>query len=135
MQFLTHSLVLLREISFSRRLLLLLFCFFSARRNFNKGIVDPPKIKVVNRTIMSVVVIITCLVSSLKFKWRDKAYDIAPRRPLNHIINIIFLVILCSRNLFTSRASGKIFAARPIKHKIKDQTTKAGSACLTKKEL
>lgn len=74
-------------------LLLLFFCFFSALKNFSRGIVDPPNIKVVNNTIMSVVVIITWRVSSLKSKWSDNAYDIAPRRPLNHMMNIIFFVI------------------------------------------
>lgn len=123
---LTHSLVLLSEISFSRLLRLLLFCFFSALNNFSKGIVEPPNTKVVNKTIMSVVVTMTYLVS-LKSKWRDRAYEIAPRSPLNHIMNIIFFVILCSRNLFTRKARGKMLAALPIRHNIKDQTTRAGS--------
>lgn len=63
----THSLVLLNETSLSF-FLLLLFCFFSARKNFSKGMVEPPNIKVVNNTIMRVVVIITWRVSSLKSK-------------------------------------------------------------------
>lgn len=131
----THSLVLLNETSLSFFfLLLLLFCFFSALKNFNRGIVEPPNIKVVNNTIMSVVVIITWRVSSLKSKWSDSAYDIAPRRPLNHIINIIFLVIWCSRKRLTSKANGKMLAALPIRHKIKDQTTNAGSNCQKEKK-
>lgn len=48
---------------------------------FIKGIVEPPRTKVVNKTMIRVVVIITCLVSSLNSKWRESAYDIAPRRP------------------------------------------------------
>lgn len=122
----THSLVLLSEISFSRLLRLLLFCFFSARSNFNRGMVEPPNTKVVNKTMMRVVVTMTYLVS-LKSRWRERAYDIAPLRPLNHIINIIFLVILCSRNLFTRNARGKMLAALPIRHSISDHTTRAGS--------
>lgn len=72
---LTHSLVLLNEISLSLLFLLLLFDlgFFSALRNFNSGIVEPPNINVVNRTMIRVVVMITCLVSSLKSKCNDNA--------------------------------------------------------------
>lgn len=70
----THSLVLLNETSLSFLFLLLLFfCFFSALKNFNNGIVEPPNINVVNNTIINVVVIITCRVSSLKSKCNDKA--------------------------------------------------------------
>jgi len=37
------------------------------------GIVDPPNTKVVKSTMMSVVVTITCRVSSLNCRWRDSA--------------------------------------------------------------
>ena len=48
---------------------------------FIKGIVDPPKINVVTRTMIRVVVMITWRVSSLKSKCRERAYEIAPRSP------------------------------------------------------
>lgn len=52
--------------------------------------------------------------------------------PLNHIMNAIFLVILCSRNLLTKNAKGNMLHARPTRHKTKLHTTKAGSTLCRK---
>ena len=102
-------------------------------RHFNSGIVDPPSTNIVKRTIISVVVTMTRRVSISNSRWSDNAYAMAPRRPLNHIMNIytnrktndllilncltnvltIFLVILCWRKRFTRAESGNIFTIRP----------------------
>lgn len=83
---------------------------------------------VVKRTIISVVVMTTRRVSSLEYsKCKLRAYEIAPRRPLNHIMNDILFVILVARNLLTIHVSGKILAARPIRHKVMLHNTSAKS--------
>lgn len=67
------------------------------RKNFNKGIVDPPKNNVVNKTIIRVVVIITCRVSSENPRCKESAYDIAPRNPIL-IKNKLFSDLINKRN-------------------------------------
>jgi len=47
--------------------------------------------------------------------------------PLNHMMNIMRLVIWCSRNLLHSTANGYMLQALPIRHRIKLHTTRAGS--------
>ncbi|KAE9537910.1 hypothetical protein AGLY_005882 [Aphis glycines] len=69
--------------------------------NINVGIVEPPNNKVVTNIMHNVVVIITCLVSLLNSK--------SPLKP--------------------KTTNGNILQARPIKHRIKLQMTKAGSKC------
>jgi hypothetical protein len=51
--------------------------------------------RVVTSTIMSVVVIITCLVSSLKSKCNDSAYEIAPLSPetFQTLIILVFVTL------------------------------------------
>uniref|UniRef100_A0A224XSE0 Putative secreted protein n=1 Tax=Panstrongylus lignarius TaxID=156445 RepID=A0A224XSE0_9HEMI len=50
------------------------------------------------------------------------------------MINIIFFVILCSLNLFTSMAKGNMLQALPIRQRTKLHTTNANSTlCLNEK--
>ena len=86
-----NSRVLLNVISFLR--LPLRFRTFRDSKYFIRGIVPPPKTIVVNKTTTNVVVTRTFRVSSANSKCKLRAYAMAPRSPLNHMINIIFFVI------------------------------------------
>lgn len=126
-----HSRVLLSDMEPRRpleRFLRRLFDFFPGCRYLSNGIVEPPKTRVVNNTMINVVVIITRRDSSLEnSKCSDNAYEMAPRNPENHMTACILFVILCSRNLLHTHARGKMLAARPIRHSTNDQITSASS--------
>lgn len=85
------SLVLLRDTSLSD-----FFFFFLVSRHFMIGSVPPPRKITVNSTIIRVAVTRTYLFSCSNSRWRLRAKAIAPRKPLNHMINWFFLEILCS---------------------------------------
>lgn len=52
-----------------------------------RGMVDPPNTNMVNKTMMSVVVTITCRFSSLNSRWSANAYAMAPRSPEMYVMN------------------------------------------------
>jgi len=86
------------------------------RVNLRRGRVVPPNTTIVNNTIPNVVDRITA--PCLPWTLRARAKAIAPRRPVNHMINCDWEFIFTFRNLFTTQAKGKIFTALPTKHKI-----------------
>jgi len=55
-----------------------------ATLTFKRGIVDPPRKRIVKMTMMSVVVTMICRVSSdSRFRCKLNANDTAPRRPMH----------------------------------------------------
>ena len=90
------------------------WCFCIHAMSFTKQIkVSSPKQMVVKSTTTNVVVTMTFLTSSSNSRWSDSAYAIAPLKPENHIITIIFFVILWVRNRLLNSANGNMFKALP----------------------